>query len=78
MNGLVDRATRPDTKVVAYQYDAASNRTHLTPLGRRKQKIATGPFAGTTNFLPDGNQEIAEYDGAGTLAAPHCVRPRHR
>ena len=45
------------------------------PLGRRKQKVATGTFAGTTNFLHDGNQEIAEYDGAGILLRRYVFGP---
>ena len=34
------------------------------PLGRRTAKTANGV---TTNFLHDGDNEIAEYDGSGTL-----------
>ena len=52
--------------VQTYSYD---------PLGRRTQKVLTGPFAGTTSFLHDGNQEIAEYDGAGALLRRYVYGP---
>ena len=38
------------------------------PSGRRRQKTVTGgSYAGTTQYLSAGDDEIAEYDGSGTL-----------
>jgi RHS repeat-associated protein len=70
-----------------YQYDpenrlmmAAKTGTSVTyaydPLGRRTAKAVTGgSFAGTTYFLDDGSDEIAEYDGSGNLLRRYIPGP---
>lgn len=51
-------ASGPSSQSATYTYD---------PLGRRVKKLATGPVSVTESYLNDGNDEIAEYDGSGTL-----------
>jgi RHS repeat-associated protein len=56
---LVTAALAADGMTAAYTYDA---------LGRRTQKVvAGGVYAGTTAYLDSGDDEVAEYDGTGTL-----------
>jgi RHS repeat-associated protein len=45
-------------------YTAASATYAFDPLGRRSSKTVAGT---TTNFVHDGDSEIAEYDGSGAL-----------
>lgn len=51
-------AAGPSSQTATYSYD---------PLGRRVKKVTTGPIAITEGYLLDGDEEIAEYDGSGSL-----------
>jgi RHS repeat-associated protein len=54
-NQLLSASSTTLETTASYAYD---------PQGRRKSKTVNGT---TTNYLSAGNQEIAEYDGSGTL-----------
>jgi len=56
-------ATQNGAAVASYAYD---------PLGRRQAKLVGGV---TTSFLSDGDEEIAEYDGAGGLLRRYVPGP---
>ena len=61
MNRLISVTLKSNGELIAvYSYDA---------LGRRIQKVVTnsGSLDGTTDYYYDGQQDIEEHNGAGTL-----------
>ena len=58
----------PENRLTAAVMTGMSSSYLYDPAGRRHQKAVTGGiYAGTTQFLDSGDDEIADYNGSGTL-----------
>jgi RHS repeat-associated protein len=58
----------PENRLTAASMTGMSASYLYDPDGRRREKIVTGgSYAGTTQFLDAGDDEIADYDGSGNL-----------
>jgi RHS repeat-associated protein len=74
-DGVFDYAYDPENRLLSAGTISPSGSTATyayDPKGRRSTKTSGGT---TTNFLDDGDDEIAEYDGSGTLLRRYVPGP---
>ena len=67
-DGIYNYTYDSENRLTAASMTGMSASYLYAPAGRRREKIVTGgTYAGTTQLLSAGDDEIAEYDGSGTL-----------
>ncbi len=71
-DGVLTLAYDPENRLVTASKTGMSATYAYDPSGRRKTKTVNGTV---TNFLHDGDTEIAEYDGGGTLLRRYVPGP---
>ena len=66
-DGTLTLAYDPENRLMSASKTGMNASYLYDPLGRRTTKNVTGSNGGVTNFLHDGDTEIAEYDGTGAI-----------